>query len=356
MTVFNKDNKGYETGYPLFLGEESGLVDTINRTYPELEELYQLQLSQIWNEFEVDLTQDKIDMANTDPRIVDLMVKTISWQHLADSVASRSITGLLMPHVSNSELEGLLNLWAFFETIHARTYSHIVKQTFANPTEMLQETYTNLNVLTRSEAIVRAFDELEELPKDASEFDKRKAIAKAFTALFALEAIAFMASFSISFGIVETGKFQGIGQLVKLICRDEVIHTRMDYTILTILLKDPDWQDAIQAVLPDVLTILDSVVEQELAWTDYLFSDGRQCIGLNASLVKGYVKYMAAPVYKAFGLTPSFDIPRENPLPYMETYIDGSKMQSAAQEIQITSYQVGAMVDDTADLDLDIKF
>lgn len=295
-------------------------------------------------------------MLNTDPRIVDLMVKTVSWQWLADSVASRSITGLLMPHVTDSDLEGLLNLWALFETIHARTYSHIVKQTFPNPVEMLQETYDNLEVLTRSEAIVRAFDELEALPKDASDLDKRKAIAKAFTALFALEAIAFMASFAISFGIVQTGKFQGIGQLVKLICRDEVVHTRMDYTILSILLKDPSWEEAVQAVLPEIKEILDSVVEQELVWTNYLFSEGRQCIGLNATLVKSYVTYMAAPVYKAFGLQPTHEAPRSNPLPYMDDYIDGSKMQSAAQEIQITSYNVGAIVDDTNGLDLDDLF
>ena len=69
----------------------------------------------------------------------------------------------------------------------------------------------------RSEAIVNAFDALERLPVDAMEQEKREAIALAFVALFALEAIAFMSSFAVTFAITETGAFQGIGQQVTLI-------------------------------------------------------------------------------------------------------------------------------------------
>ena len=220
MTRFNTTNKGYSQGYPLFLGEDLGLHDTINRQYPQLEELYQKQLAQLWNEFEIDLTQDQMDMKQLPKGTVDLMVKTVSWQWLADSVAGRSISGTLAPYITNSELEGLANLWSFFETIHARTYSHIVKQTFLNPTEAMTNTYASMETLQRSAAIVKAFDLIESLPKDATEEQKEDAILQAFVALFALEGIAFMASFAVTFGIGERGYFQGIVQLVKLIARD----------------------------------------------------------------------------------------------------------------------------------------
>jgi len=139
-----------------------------------------------------------------------------------------------MRYVTNSELEGMINAWSFFETIHARTYSHIVKQTVVNPNQVLRDTYNNVDIVSRSEAIVKAFDQLESLPSTASTEEKRNAIALAFTALFALEAIAFMSSFAVTFAIAETGIFQGIGSLVTLIARDEVLHTRMDYAILNI--------------------------------------------------------------------------------------------------------------------------
>lgn len=356
MTVFNANNKGHVTKqYPLFLGEDLGLFDTINVAYPEIEELYQKQMSQIWNEFEIDLTQDRMDMQRLSEGTVDLMKKTLSWQHLADSVAAKSIAGLLIPYCTNSELEGMLTAQSLFEVIHARTYSHIVKQTFMDPNVMLKQTYEDVGVLLRSEAIVEAFNALEGLSKTATKQEKQEALIKTFTALFALEAIAFMSSFAVTFAISETDVFQGIGALVALICRDEVLHTRMDYTVLDCLLRDKDWQDVVEKCKPEIKKILDSVVEQELKWAEYLFSEGRQVVGLNAGLLKEYTQYMAKPVYDFLNVEYTFDVVKENPLPYMEKYIDPSQMQSAAQEIQLTSYNIGAIINDTSDIDLDFE-
>lgn len=348
MTKFNAENVGYKYGYPLFLGKELGVLDTINIQYPQLEELYQDQIAQLWNEFEVDLTHDKLDMINLDKGTVDLMVKTIMWQTVADSVASRSIIETLGGHISNSEMMNLATVWSFFEVIHARTYSHIIKQTFTDPNELLKEIYAETEVLARSDVIVAAFDNLANCKGGEKEI--RKAILMAFTALFALEAIAFMASFAVTFSIVETGKFQGIGKLVQLICRDEVLHTRMDYTILDILVKDPAWADTIAECGGEIKELLDNVVANEIKWADYVFSEGREVIGLNAELLQQYVVFMAKPVYSVFGL----DAPKasaKNPLPYMEKYIDPSKMQTANMELQNSSYLIGTINDDTSDLD-----
>lgn len=354
MSVFNASNKGFETNnYPLFLGEDLGLFDTINVTYPELEDLYQKQVSQIWNENEISLNQDKQDMINAPADVVDLMVKTISWQFLADSVASKSIAGLLMRHVTNSELEGMINAWSFFETIHARTYSHIVKQTVINPNQVLRDTYNNIDIVSRSEAIVKAFNQLESLPVDASVEDKRKAIALAFTALFALEAIAFMSSFAVTFAIAETGIFQGIGSLVTLIARDEVLHTRMDYAILNILKQSPEWLETFKLLSSEIKGVLDAITNQELKNAKYLFSEGRQVIGLTAELLQEYTLYMAKPLYDALGIQFDFQEIEKNPCSYMDKYIDSSKMQVAPQEIQLTAYKVGSVKDDTDELNLE---
>lgn len=357
MSVFNAKNKGYETNkYPLFLGDDLGLFDTVNCAYPILEDLYQKQVSQIWNENEVSLIQDKQDMLTLPKDTVDLMVKTISWQHLADSVASKSISGLLMRYVSNSELEGLLNVWAFFETIHARAYSHIIKQTFIDPSQMLRDTYNSVETLVRSEAIIEAFNQLEQLPTTATDEDKRKAIALAFTALFALEAIAFMSSFAVTFAITETGAFQGIDQEVTLIARDESLHTRMDFAILNILKQDGAWVETFTAIAPAIKAVLDSVVDQELKWAEYLFSEGRQVIGLTAQLLQEYTLFMAKPLYDSLGVAFDYEVVEDNPCSYMEKHIDSTKVQVAAQELQITSYKIGSVKDDTDGLDLSFDF
>lgn len=350
---FNAKNTGHLTKtYPLFLGEPLGVVDTVNIQYPQIEELYQKQLGQIWNEFEIDLTQDKMDMLNAPKSTVDLMVKTIMWQTVADSVASRSILETLGKWVSNPELMNLLTIWSFFEVIHARAYSHIIKQTFINPNEMLEQIYGEAEVLQRSEIIVSTFDKMEAMTEEDGIEAVRKQIVLTIVALFALEAIAFMSSFAVTFAITETGIFQGIMKEVKLICRDEVLHTRMDYTILDILKSDPEMVDTIKSCLPEIQNILDSVLQQELNWADYLFSEGRSVVGLNATLLKEYTLHMAKPLYVALGANftePSYD---KTPLPYMTKYIDPTKMQTAPQELQNDNYLVGAIKDDTDELDL----
>lgn len=353
MSVFNPLNKGHVKGYPLFLGDDLGIVDTINTQYPNLEELYQLQVSQIWNEFEIDLTQDRMDMLNVPDGTRELMTETIMFQTAADSVASRSIIESLGKYITNTELLNLATVWSFFEVIHARTYSHIIKQTFAQPNDMIQELYDNVDVLNRLKVIGETFDDMCNLPANADQHTIKCHILKTVTALFALEAISFMSSFAVTFAITETGVFQGIGQLVKLICRDEVLHTRMDFELVRILKNDPEWADAFEATSLERTNILDAVVQQELDWTEQLFKDGRSVIGLNEELLNSYTIYMAKPIYDFCGLpfkqsliTP---VPGSNPLPYMDSYIDSSKVQAAAQEIQLTNYNVGAIADDNLD-------
>lgn len=357
MTVFNAKNQGYVTKkYPLFMGEQLGLFDTVNVAYPAIEKLYQQQLAQVWNEHEVDLTQDRMDMLRVPKETADLMVKTLSWQHLADSVAAKSIAALLIPFCTNSELEGMLTIQSFFEIIHSRTYSHIVKQTFVDPNKMIEQTYNDVGVLLRSEAIVKAFDELESLPKDAPTQRKKEVLLKVLVALFALEGIAFMSSFAVTFAITETDVFQGIGALVAKIAADEALHTRMDATVLDVILKDPGWKNTFEQSKSELKVIVDAVVNQEMQYAEYLFSEGRNVIGLNAALLKEYTLYMAYPIYKFLGLNFDYQVIEENPLPYMAKYIDPSQMQSANQEIQNTAYNIGVIENDTLGLDLDMEF
>lgn len=339
-TVFNADNRGYsEVGYPLFLGDSLGLTDTINQNYPILEKLYDAQMAQIWNHLEVDLTQDRQDMLNADPNTVALMVKTIMWQWLADSVASRAITGILMEYVTNSDLESWYNAVACFETIHAKTYSHIVKQTFVDPNQAILDVYSDMEVLKRSNILVDTFNELANLSRDSSKQEKIEAVYLAVVALYMLESCNFMASFAVTFGIAETGIFQGISQDVVLICRDELLHARGGLEVFMIeLQRNPE---VFARIKPKIQKIFNEIIKGEEEWTDHLFSEGRQCIGINSNLIKQYVKYTAQDVALTLGL--EHETVLDNPLPYMDDYVDTSKVQVAAQELQLTSYLVNAV-------------
>ena len=339
-TVFNKSAEGHITGkYPLFLGEDLGFADNINLQYPELERLFDMQMGQIWNHTEVDLTQDRQDMQNVDPGITDAMVRNLLWQTLADSVASRAIGSTIMKYVSNSSLQDLYNAIILFESIHSKTYLHIIRQTLVDPQEALDKGYKDLNVVKRSNLLIDTFDSLANTAtKD--EQSLRELILYCVVVLYLLESINFMASFAVTFGIAELGVFQGISQNLVLIARDEMLHALAGKTVLSILAKE--WPETFKRLQPRFKEMFDAVVGDEHAWADYVFSEGRQIVGLNAKLLKQYVDYAATPVAKTLGI--EFDRAQElNPLPYMESYIDSSKIQVAAQELQLTSYLVNAV-------------
>lgn len=340
-TVFDQNSTGHITGhYPLFLGDSKGFADTINNPYPQLEKYFQTQQAFHWNEFEVDLTEDRQNMLTAPKGTVDLMVKTILWQSLVDSVAARSISGVLMDYVSNPTLEGLYNIIAYFESIHSRTYLHIIKQTFVDPNDSLTQGYQDMDIMGRSEVLRNAFDDLLNTPFDAPQRDKRKALYKALVAMYMLESLNFMASFAITFGIAETGIFQGISQNVSMICRDEMLHAKVGKSVLEIEMQEHP--DIFEELKPQTDAIFWEIVNREHIWTDKLFSEGRYCPNINAERIKRYVNYAAGPVAETLDIDFSKHAVDSNPCSYMDDYTDSSNVQVAPQELQLSAYLVNS--------------
>ena len=357
-SILNLDNSGWKTGkYPLFLGEELGLHDSMNRPYPELFDLFKKLKSLDWSEDEIKLNQDRMDFESCDKSTYDVMIKTLSWQFEADSVASRSIISLFAPFISNSDLSQMMLRWSDNEGLHALTYSEIVRQCLKDPDEVFNEILSNKAVTERSGKIVEGLLELKEIGARYT-LDKysvpphkcREVILKALVSLYCLEQMEFMASFACSFALAERELFLGIASLVQKIMIDETIHTRMDEAIISILLRDSAWVEAYESIKPDVQEIVDSVYQQELSWSKYIFSEGRSIVGLNTPLLDEYIQFKSQVVYKKLDLFQPFDSVKENPLTWMDNWLDIDATQSAAQETDLNNYRLNSVVDNKESL------
>jgi ribonucleoside-diphosphate reductase beta chain len=335
-TIFNTKNKGYETGeYPLFLGDAPGFTDSIIQPYPVIDKIYQMQVSQIWNETEVSLTQDRMDMLGADPKTVDLAVQNLMYQTLADSAASRAITGVLLQHVTNTDLEATYNAFGLFESIHARSYLHIIKQTMIDPIQVLKDGYDNEHILKRALPIVKCFDALANMDYNAPLREKQEKVYMAIVALYLLESVSFPASFACTFAVAETGILQGVGQIVALILRDESLHSMLGREILKIDLPK------VSFLQPKIKELFQEVMAAEAEWNTYLFSEGRQVVGLTPTLLAEYTEFLAGPVVETLGI--DFEATKTNPLPYMSKYIDTSKVQIANQELENGTYLLNSI-------------
>lgn len=370
-TVYNPNNTGHKTGKnPIFLGMFLGLHDTINIAYPALEELYLLQRSLGWTEDEVNLEQSRLDMmeigkgGKTRPEEVEILTKVVSYLWEADSIASRSVISIFSPFLSNSEATAMFTEQTRFEVIHAKTYSEIVRQCSINVDTLIEETLTDQNILARTDIIVEAFDTLikkgslyslgnEFLRSNGlSEFSKREmmeSLLKGLMALYLLERVQFMSSFAVVFGLAEHDKFKGIADLVKLICRDELLHAKMISTVINILKDDAEWLEVYDDLQPTFLKMVDEVVQREFSWNEYLFSEGRSMVGLNAGLLNEWVLYSTKDLCDKINLPYQHEVIKSNPILWVDGWIEFDKVQNANQEADNINYRMNATVDDVDD-------
>lgn len=352
-TVFNKQSTGHETKtYPLFFGEEMGTYDTVNMNYPSIFSLYNRQMGQIWYSTEVDVLRDRIDLLQAPRDVVDVMMLNVQWQTAMDSVAARSVSLLLLKHITNPEMESLVQAWGLFEGIHAVSYADIVENIFPNPSDMIGDIMENENVMKRTDVLVKVFDNLYNLPDSATISEKRRAMILAFTAFYAMESISFMSSFTATFTIAKNvRRFIGISERVRLICRDEMLHQHFAFEVLRIMRdveKYPEWDETYEARKE----IIDSIVSVEYDWNEFLLKD-REVLGLNTTFLNNAVEFFASPVYAKLGIEAPFELTFDSPVTHLNSYFDTSLIQTASQELQQTGYKTGSLVDDGVE---DIEF
>lgn len=355
MAAINLYNDTYKEGfYPVFLGEQLGIFDSINVTYPEMHRLYKLQKQQDWDENEVNLDQTRKDFVACSKSNYDVMIKNLSFQWENDSLA-KSIITLFAPFLSNNEACAMMMKQSEMEVLHALTYSEIIRQCIPNPNEVIDQIMENERIFQRMGIVEEIMSDLAEaghkyaLGLIEKDDNLRLLILKGMIALIGLEGIQFISSFAATFALAEQQLFVGAAKLIQKIMLDELLHVKMDYAIIDALLKDPAWRKVYEDNI-DVLTeILDTVVGQEEDWCDYLFSEGRIIVGGNAELFKLWVYFNAAPIYRRLKMKHKFRAPKKSPLPWMDVWLNPDQIQAAAQEIQITAYKLNSANKDVSD-------
>lgn len=360
--IFNKKSKAHLSGdYPLFFGESPALYDSINQPYPKLYEMME-QLKQLdWSEWDVDLTQTKMDLLRCDKNTRDLMLFNLAYQWEIDSIAT-SMSHLLAPFITNSEYGHLVQRISENECLHANTYSTIVRQCVPDPQEVFDMVFKHEEVLTRAETVSKVLSELKKVGAEytlglKTSEECKPYLLKGIIAIYAMERISFMSSFACTYALAEQEYFVGAARLVQKINIDEMIHFEAGrYVVEDILLRDSSWVEVFESNKTEINELVNEVVDRELSWNNYLFNNGRQLVGLNEGLLNEWTRFNAQEVYKVTSLTQPFRKTNKDPLPWIsEDWLDLNKQQNAAMEADQTNYMVSAVSKDT-DGDLDFEF
>ena len=353
-TVFNREKVDF-TKEHMFFGADQNTQRYDIFKYPEYDKLNQTMHGYFWRPEEVSLQKDRGDYQQLRDEQKHIFTSNLKYQTLLDSVQGRGPCLSFLPYCSNPELEGCIIAWDFFETIHSRSYTHIVKNVYANPSEVFDTILDDEKIIERAISVTKYYDEFNDIAnnyfnKDQGNlYDVKKALYKAMMTVNILEGLRFYVSFACTFAFGELKMMEGSAKIISLIARDEATHLNLSTHILKHWAKgddDPDMAKIAVELKDEVYDLWRECVEEEKNWANYLFKDGSM-IGLNANLLHAYVEFIANKRLKALGLDMLYDRPlNTNPLPWTQHWLSSAGLQVAPQETEVESYIVGGVKQD----------
>jgi ribonucleoside-diphosphate reductase beta chain len=252
------------------------------------------------------------------------------------------------------------------EMIHSRSYTHIIKNVYPDPSEVFDKILDDEKILARAQSVTKAYDEFIQYAQEWSSSsmwkkdsegspsvewtrkDLKRKLYRAIANVYILEGIRFYVSFACSFAFGELKLLEGSAKIIGLIARDESQHMTVTQNILNKWKEgdDPDMVEIAKEEEENVYTMFKECVNEEKEWAEYLFKDG-SIIGLNDKLLQNYVEWTANRRLKAIGLKAIFDTPlANNPLPWTAHWLSSKGLQVAPQETEVESYMIGSIKQD----------
>ena len=358
MKTLNLDHRDHVTSLA-FLDPRGGVgiqrYDTLK--YRQFDKLTDKQLGFFWRPEEIDILRDAKDFRELTAHEQHIFTSNLKRQILLDSVQGRAPSLVLGPLASLPELETWIMTWTFSETIHSRSYTHIIRNVYPDPGRVFDEMLEIQEIVQCAQDITRYYDDLADYslqyqllgPGDhvvngrAVTLDTRELKRRLWLALASinvLEGIRFYVSFACSWAFAELKKMEGNAKIIKFIARDENVHLASTQQLLKLLPQDdPDYAVIRNETQAEVVDMFHSAVEKERAWARYLFRDGSM-IGLNEQLLSDYIEWIAHKRMNSLGLPTTYR-GGSNPLPWTAKWIAGAEVQVAPQETEIVSYVIG---------------
>jgi ribonucleoside-diphosphate reductase beta chain len=367
-SIFRKKEKSHLES-TMFFDESVDVARYDTLKYPQLDKLTDKQLGFFWRPEEIDVSKDKSDFAALTDFEKHIFTSNLKRQILLDSVQGRGPSETLMPVASIPEIEPLVMTWTFMETIHSRSYTHIIRNVYANPSKVFDEMLDIKEIVDCAEDISKYYDDFIDSTKwydllgegrfritdkvtqedryvKVDKYELKKKLWMVLNSINVLEGVRFYVSFACSWAFAELKKMEGNAKIIKFIARDENTHLAASQSILKLLPKDdPDFVTIKEECEKDVIDMFVKAVDQEKEWARYLFKDGSM-LGLNEKLLSDYIEWIGTKRMRTLGYQSPYQVSQSNPLPWTEKWIGGGNVQVAPQETEISSYVIGGVKQD----------
>ena len=239
MSILKKNKKSHLVK-GMFLDEGVDIARYDQVRYPNIEKITEKQLGFFWRPEEVDVSKDKKDFNALTEHEQHIFTSNLKRQIMLDSIQGRAPNIAFLPISSLPEIETWVETWSFFETIHSRSYTHIIRNVYPNPSIVFDGLLDIKEILETSNDIAKYYDALIEFNNNGRDnlYEHKKALWMCLMAANALEGIRFYVSFACAWAFAELKSMEGNAKIIKFIARDENVHLASTSYMLKTLIKD----------------------------------------------------------------------------------------------------------------------
>ncbi len=259
----------------------------------------------------------------------------------ADSLAANNIVLGTYRHITAPECRQFLLRQAFEEAIHTHAYQYIVESLGIDESEIFNAYHEVQSIRDKDEFLIPFIEAIMDPNFRTGTPETDQTLLKSLIVFACLmEGLFFYVGFTQILALGRQNKMTGASTQYQYILRDESMHCNFGIDLINQLkLENPHlWTPEFRA---EIKALFLKAVELEYRYAEDTMPRG--VLGLNASMFKGYLRYIANRRAVQIGLEALFPN-EENPFPWMSEMID-LKKETNFFEGRVTEYQSGGALD-----------
>ncbi len=266
-----------------------------------------------------------------------LVKRNLGFFVTADSLAANNIVLGTYRFITAPECRQYLLRQAFEEAIHTHAYQYIVESLGLDESEVFNAYHEVASIQDKDEFLIPFINTLTDPSFKTGTPEADQQLLKSLIVFACLmEGLFFYVGFTQILALGRQNKMVGAAEQYQYILRDESMHCNFGIDLInTIKLENPHlWTPALK---DEINSLLLHALGVEYRYAEDTMPRG--VLGLNATMFKGYLRFIANRRAQQIGLEALYP-QEENPFPWMSEMIDLKKERNFF-ETRVIEYQTG---------------
>src|SRR6476660_9086491 len=266
-----------------------------------------------------------------------LVTRNLGFFVTADSLAANNIVLGTYRHITAPECRQYLLRQAFEEAIHTHAYQYIVESLGLDESEIFNAYNEVASIREKDQFLIPFIEAIMDPNFNTGTPENDQTLLKSLIVFACLmEGLFFYVGVTQILALGRQNKMTGAAEQYQYILRDESMHCNFGIDLInTIKMENPHlWTPEFRE---EMKALFLRAVELEYRYAEDTMPRG--VLGLNASMFKGYLRYIANRRATQIGLEALFPN-EENPFPWMSEMIDLKKERNFF-ETRVIEYQSG---------------